>query len=218
MNSWFGKQPDEQMSSGDDLEQTEVIPETDTSEESAGGVPATVEPGPSADGRLALLDQARHAIATAESMDEVKDIRDKAEAARKYAESASLGLEAQNYAAEVKLRAERKAGELIAQLKLHGGDRRSNDSDDRVTLEQPVRLGDRLAIEFKIARQLSNRRQRVTGAQLAGADSLFDLVYQLGERRVRGIDVDDDFHLIVSYQLYHVVTWYIWHQANASPW
>jgi N6-adenosine-specific RNA methylase IME4 len=136
MNSWFGKQPDEQMSSSDELDRVEVLSETDTPEESAGGVPATVEPGPSADGQLALLDQARHAIATAESMDEVKDIRDKAEAARKYAESASLGLEAQNYAAEVKLRAERKAGELIAQLKLHGGDRRSNDSDDRVTLEE----------------------------------------------------------------------------------
>ena len=136
MNSWFGKQEGEQMSSGDELDRVEVIPETDTSEESAGGVPATVEPGPSADGRLALLDQARHAIATAESMDEVKDIRDKAEAARKYAESASLGLEAQNYAAEVKLRADLKAGELIAKLKLHCGDRRSQDPYDLVTLEE----------------------------------------------------------------------------------
>ena len=37
-------------------------------------------------------------------------------AARTYARAAKLGLEAANHAAEVKLRAERKAGELLQQL------------------------------------------------------------------------------------------------------
>ncbi len=84
---------------------------------------------------LALLSQAHHAIAEARSLDELKGIRDKAEAARKYAQAAGLGLEIQNYAAEVKLRAERRAGSLLAKLKLHGGDRREETSNDRLTLE-----------------------------------------------------------------------------------
>ena len=56
---------------------------------------------------LALLDQAGQALSEARSLDEIKTVRDKAEAVRKYAQSASLGLDVQNRAAEVKLRAER---------------------------------------------------------------------------------------------------------------
>ena len=74
------------------------------------------------------------ALATAEHVEDVKEIRDKAEAVRTYAERAGLGLEQQNAAAEVRLRAERRAGEMIAAMALHGGDRRGADSDDRVTL------------------------------------------------------------------------------------
>ena len=59
---------------------------------------------------LVQFNQVMHALAEARSIDEVKQIRDKAEAVRKYAQSAALGLDAQNYAAEVKLRAERKPG------------------------------------------------------------------------------------------------------------
>ena len=48
--------------------------------------------------------------------------------ARTYARAAKLGLEAANHAAEVKLRAERKAGELLGQLERsplsNGGDTR----------------------------------------------------------------------------------------------
>ena len=84
---------------------------------------------------LALLDQAGQALAEASSLDEIKDIRDKAEAVRKYAESASLGLDVQNRAAEVKLRAERQAGKLLSQLMLRGGDRRSKSHRDRLKLD-----------------------------------------------------------------------------------
>jgi hypothetical protein len=83
---------------------------------------------------LVLLDQAGQALAEAQSLDEIKIIRDKAEAVRKYAQSASLGLDVQNRAAEVKLRAERQAGKLLAQLMLRGGDRRSKDHSDRLKL------------------------------------------------------------------------------------
>lgn len=84
---------------------------------------------------LALLGQAGQALAEARSFDEIKDIRDKAEAVRKYAQSASLGLDIQNRAAEVKLRAERQAGKLLRQMVLRGGDRRSKYHNERLKLD-----------------------------------------------------------------------------------
>ncbi len=83
-----------------------------------------------------LLSQAQRALAEATSLDEIKDIRDKAEAARKYVESARLGLQLQNHAAEVKLRAERRAGQLLGKLRLAGGDRKSAGASDALTLEE----------------------------------------------------------------------------------
>lgn len=65
---------------------------------------------------LAKLSAATYALAEAKTLDDVKQIMDIAEAARTYARAAKLGLEAANHAAEVKLRAERKAGEMLAQL------------------------------------------------------------------------------------------------------
>jgi len=77
---------------------------------------------------LARLSAATTALAEARTLDDVKRILDIAEAARTYARAAKMGLEAANYAAEIKLRAERKAGELLAQLERnHGGDRRSEN-------------------------------------------------------------------------------------------
>jgi len=84
---------------------------------------------------LVLLDQAGQALTEARTLGEIKTIRDKAEAVRKYAQSASLGLGVQNRAAEVKLRAERQAGKLLSQLMLRGGDRRSKSHSDRLKLD-----------------------------------------------------------------------------------
>lgn len=57
-----------------------------------------------------MLDECR-------TVDEAKDIIDKAAAAQIYAKKAKLGMEAQNYAAEIKVWHERKAGELLRELK-----------------------------------------------------------------------------------------------------
>lgn len=65
---------------------------------------------------LANLSAATTALAQARTLDDVKRILDVAEAARTYARAAKLGLDAANYATEIKLRAERKAGDLLAQL------------------------------------------------------------------------------------------------------
>ena len=60
-------------------------------------------------------------LAEAQTIEEVKVIRDKAETARKYAQCAMLGLETQNRCAEIKLQSERKAGNLLRELRLSSG-------------------------------------------------------------------------------------------------
>lgn len=78
--------------------------------------PAGIEPTFQETNALAKLSAATFALAEARTLGEVKQIMGIAEAARTYARAAKLGLEAANHAAEIKLRAERKAGELLAQL------------------------------------------------------------------------------------------------------
>ena len=70
---------------------------------------------------LTVLSEAHRALAQARTVEEVKIIRDKAEAARKYAQCAVLGLETQNRCAELKLHCERKAGRLLCGTSLIPG-------------------------------------------------------------------------------------------------
>ena len=92
---------------------------------------------------LAKLSAATYALAEAKTQDDVKRIIDIAEAARTYARAAKLGLEAANHAAEVKLRAERKAGELLQQLERDkGGDRHSSTFQPGIVSEYRAVLTD----------------------------------------------------------------------------
>ena len=61
---------------------------------------------------LVRYDVMIHAIVEAHAVDEVKDIRDKALALEKYAQLAQNN-EAERKACEIRLRAERKAGQLL---------------------------------------------------------------------------------------------------------
>ena len=62
---------------------------------------------------LTHFNKAKNELVLATSIDEVKDIRNKAEALRAYAKQAGESLDMQNQCAEIKIRAERRAGELI---------------------------------------------------------------------------------------------------------
>lgn len=62
---------------------------------------------------LSQLDRARLALEKAASIDVVKEIRNQAEALRIYAKQAKQSFEMQNHCAEIKIRAERKASQML---------------------------------------------------------------------------------------------------------
>jgi N6-adenosine-specific RNA methylase IME4 len=79
---------------------------------------------------LALLEQAQAAIEEATTVKSAKEIRDRAEALEVYAKRVEYGGILQKRCTEIKLRAERKAGELLREVVRRGGDRRSKVTPD----------------------------------------------------------------------------------------
>lgn len=75
---------------------------------------------------LVFLNAARRNIERATSVQELKGVRDQAEAIRQYAKQRGASLAILNGAAEVKLRAERRMGELLQDGVKQGGDPKSH--------------------------------------------------------------------------------------------
>jgi hypothetical protein len=69
------------------------------------------------------------ALDAAANLAEVKTIRDRAEVVRLHARQSRESLDVQNEAAEIRIRAERKAGEMLREAVRHGGDRKSKSND-----------------------------------------------------------------------------------------
>lgn len=104
---------------------------------------------------LAKVSEARRALAFAQTLKDVMNIRDQAKALEACLKIVGESLEAANDAAEVKLRAERKAGEMLAEMeKRDGGDAMKARSHD-VTEVSPPSLSD-----LGIDKMQSSRWQR----------------------------------------------------------
>jgi len=99
---------------------------------------------------LVKFDAAKHAIVAATSLDEVKDIRDRSEACRVYAKQAHLSLQMQNQCAEIRIRAERRAGEILMEMdKNRGGwDNKTSCPDTMSGQDKPPKLSE-LGISYK---------------------------------------------------------------------
>ena len=92
---------------------------------------------------LIQFEEARCALDKAYRIDEVKQIRDQAQAAQSYARQARESVDMQMQIAEIKLRAERKAGELLREMEKavprgsnqHGRKEASHDATHPPALE-----------------------------------------------------------------------------------
>ena len=103
---------------------------------------------------LIRFDRARAELAKISSVSEVKEIRDKATALRLYVKQQGAGLEMQNQCAEIKLRAERRAGELLAETPLNEGTRLGGNT--MLPPDESPRLAD-----LGVSRMQSHRWQRI---------------------------------------------------------
>jgi N6-adenosine-specific RNA methylase IME4 len=115
--------------------------------------------------QLALYEAARSALAECRSIDEVKDIHDKAEALRAYARMANdVQLEAD--AAELRLRAERRLGIMLSAEKdagrlISGRPKTLKTKSDNGTPSEPL---SRLTLDdIGVDKRLSARSQKVGG-------------------------------------------------------
>jgi N6-adenosine-specific RNA methylase IME4 len=85
------------------------------------------------------LQRVQLALQESTDFDEILDIRDRGELFRQYSRQQRYGIEIQNTGAEIKIRAERRMGELLREIKedgelQHGGDRKSESRFHRATL------------------------------------------------------------------------------------
>lgn len=103
---------------------------------------------------LVRYDAARRALAAAHRVDEVKAIRDKAEAVRVYAKQAG-DFELQNQACEIRIRAERRAGELLVDMQT-SGERQAKERGRPTKVSSPTTLP-----KLGITRDQSSKWQRL---------------------------------------------------------
>jgi hypothetical protein len=109
---------------------------------------------------LVRYEAARRALAEAHRVDEVKDIRDKAIAMKEYAKQAKDD-ELIQYVTEIRLRAERKAGELLIEMR-ESGERFNNTDIQYLSKKQKLQLPPKTKLaDFCINRSQSSRWQKL---------------------------------------------------------
>ena len=124
---------------------------------------------------LVRLDALTQALQESRSVIEVKQIRDRAEALRQYARQSGENLGLQNDFAEIKLRAERWAGELLAEIERGNGGRPGKNSyHDGTSFESTI-------ADAGIAKMTAYRWQSIA-ALLIGSFEQFIAETRAGEK------------------------------------
>lgn len=110
---------------------------------------------------LVRYDRMCRAIAEAHQVDEVKDLRDKALALEAYARQAK-NLDAERKACEIRLRAERRCGELLREQAASGGRATRGGDRDSNVVRDDIRNQPTLA-DLGITRDQSSKWQKLAG-------------------------------------------------------
>ncbi len=135
---------------------------------------------------LALLEQGRRLLAEARTIGEVMNLRDYAEQARHWARQRGMSLEAMNDAAELKIRAERRIGEMLRSggLGRHGGNRKSSAM---LALEDVGLTGRQSSRYLKVASvQEADFEAHVSEMRQAGGELTTAGVYRLAQAIAQG--------------------------------
>jgi hypothetical protein len=109
-----------------------------------------------ADRALVFLDNARHEIQSASDILTLKVIHDKLSAMKVYFKAAKASFEISQQCSEMKIRCERKAGELLGNMDLNEGGRPSK-TGDLVSSVSPPKLAD-----LDISKKQSSRWQQIS--------------------------------------------------------
>lgn len=155
------------------------------------------------DQALVFLGQAERLLQKYKTIPELKGLRDKAEAVRQYAKSSGLGLEIQNHAAEVGIRAERKGGALLKAMAERG---------ERHTQGRPKTLHDgRFKLEDLGLTEIESHRWQLlatlTDDELSAlikklAEKIAELTRRLIVREIRRKAIEDKLATIKRQRMY----------------
>jgi len=125
--------------------------------------------------QLVKYDAAYTALQQATKIDEVKDIRDKAEALRVYAKQAN-DPHMELWAAEIRIRAERKAGAF-----LHGMEKAKGGGDQKSNHRSPSGTGGQTLSEIGITKKQSSKWQKMATIPDKKFEDIFTHKTQVGE-------------------------------------
>jgi N6-adenosine-specific RNA methylase IME4 len=165
---------------------------------------------PATEKKLLCLSTACRALADAKKVDEVMDIRDRAQALHHYLRQRGDSSQAMLDAAELKLRAERRIGELLAEMPKNPGGRSTTDTMSAVGVAhhessrwQKLARIDEPQWEEHIA--LGRQCGELTTAGALRLAKQLQQTPEQAERYGQGCTVDDLHHLVAAGKRYGTI-------------